>query len=169
MATIIHSQKALAVNPLKVSQPMGATLAFLGVARAMPLMHGAQGCTAFGKVFFANHFREPIPLQTTAMDQVASILGADDSVLEALRTFFANERPEAIGLLTTGLPNAERGHPPQHLGISQVLSGIRGNCDHTRQYDGHGWLSRDRLCHRGRGDDRDIDSAGPAKVRAHSA
>jgi hypothetical protein len=24
MATVIHSQKALAVNPLKVSQPMGA-------------------------------------------------------------------------------------------------------------------------------------------------
>ena len=71
MATIIHSHKALAVNPLKVSQPMGATLAFLGLARAIPLMHGAQGCTAFGKVFFANHFREPIPLQTTAMDQAA--------------------------------------------------------------------------------------------------
>ena len=107
MATIIHSQKALAVNPLKVSQPMGATLAFLGVARSMPLMHGAQGCTAFGKVFFANHFREPIPLQTTAMDQVASILGADDSVVEALRTLCANERPEAIGLLTTGLSETQ--------------------------------------------------------------
>jgi nitrogenase molybdenum-iron protein NifN len=107
MATIIHSRKALAVNPLKVSQPMGAALAFLGLARAMPLMHGAQGCTAFGKAFFANHFREPIPLQTTAMDQVASILGADESVVEALRTLCANERPEAIGLLTTGLPETQ--------------------------------------------------------------
>lgn len=107
MATVIHSQKALAVNPLKVSQPMGATLAFLGLARAIPLMHGAQGCTAFGKVFFANHFREPIPLQTTAMDQVASILGADESVVEALRVLCANERPEAIGLLTTGLSETQ--------------------------------------------------------------
>jgi len=107
MATIIHDQKALAVNPLKVSQPMGATLAFLGLARAMPLMHGAQGCTAFGKVFFANHFREPIPLQTTAMDQVASILGADESVVEALRVLCANERPQAIGLLTTGLSETQ--------------------------------------------------------------
>src|SRR5208282_1036390 len=107
MATIIHNQKALAVNPLKVSQPMGATLAFLGLARAMPLMHGAQGCTAFGKVFFANHFREPIPLQTTAMDQVASILGADESVVEALRTLCENEHPEAIGLLTTGLAETQ--------------------------------------------------------------
>jgi nitrogenase molybdenum-iron protein NifN len=107
MATIIHGQKALAVNPLKVSQPMGATLALLGIARAIPLMHGAQGCTAFGKVFFANHFREPIPLQTTAMDQAASILGADESVVEALRTLCANERPEAIGLLTTGLSETQ--------------------------------------------------------------
>ena len=62
MAEIIHSKKALAVNPLKVSQPIGASLAFLGLARSLPLMHGSQGCTAFGKVFFVRHFREPIPL-----------------------------------------------------------------------------------------------------------
>jgi len=107
MATIIQRDKPLAVNPLKVSQPMGATLAFLGLARAIPLMHGAQGCTAFGKVFFANHFREPIPLQTTAMDQVASVLGADENVVEALRAICEKEQPDAIGLLTTGLAETQ--------------------------------------------------------------
>ena len=61
MAEIIQSKKALAVNPLKVSQPVGASLVFLGLARSLPLMHGSQGCTAFGKVFFVRHFREPIP------------------------------------------------------------------------------------------------------------
>ncbi|MFZ1246636.1 MAG: nitrogenase component 1, partial [Azonexus sp.] len=50
MAEIVHSKKALAVNPLKVSQPIGASLAFLGLNRCLPLMHGSQGCTAFGKV-----------------------------------------------------------------------------------------------------------------------
>jgi nitrogenase molybdenum-iron protein alpha/beta subunit len=53
MAEIVHSKKALAVNPLKVSQPIGASLAFLGLNRCLPLMHGSQGCTAFGKVFRA--------------------------------------------------------------------------------------------------------------------
>lgn len=107
MAELIKSNKALAVNPLKVSQPLGAALAFLGVNRALPLMHGAQGCTAFGKVFFVRHFREPIPLQTTAMDPIASIMGADDNIIEALATLAAKSQPDVIGLVTTGLSETQ--------------------------------------------------------------
>ena len=107
MAEIVHSKKALAVNPLKVSQPIGASLAFLGLARSLPLMHGSQGCTAFGKVFFVRHFREPIPLQTTAMDQVSSIMGADQNVIEALRTLSDKSKPDIIGLMTTGLSETQ--------------------------------------------------------------
>jgi nitrogenase molybdenum-iron protein NifN len=107
VAQIIHSKKALAVNPLKVSQTLGAALAFLGLQRSLPLMHGSQGCTAFGKVFFVRHFREPIPLQTTAMDQVSTIMGADENVIEALRTLCEKNRPEIIGLVTTGLSETQ--------------------------------------------------------------
>ena len=64
MAEIVRTPKALTVNPLKASQPIGAALAFLGVRNSLPMLHGAQGCTAFGKVFLVRHFREPIPLQT---------------------------------------------------------------------------------------------------------
>lgn len=107
MAEIIHSKKALAVNPLKVSQPIGASLAFLGLAKSLPLMHGSQGCTAFGKVFFVRHFREPIPLQTTAMDQVSTIMGADENIIEALRTLSDKSKPDIIGLVTTGLSETQ--------------------------------------------------------------
>ncbi len=107
MAEIIQSKKALAVNPLKVSQPIGASLAFLGLAKSLPLMHGSQGCTAFGKVFFVRHFREPIPLQTTAMDQVSTIMGADENIVEALRTLSDKSKPDIIGLVTTGLSETQ--------------------------------------------------------------
>lgn len=107
MAEIIQSKKALAVNPLKVSQPIGASLAFLGLAKSLPLMHGSQGCTAFGKVFFVRHFREPIPLQTTAMDQVSTIMGADENVIEGLRTLSEKSKPDIIGLVTTGLSETQ--------------------------------------------------------------
>ncbi|WP_153145903.1 nitrogenase iron-molybdenum cofactor biosynthesis protein NifN [Dechloromonas sp. H13] len=107
MAEIVHSKKALAVNPLKVSQPVGASLAFLGLARSLPLMHGSQGCTAFGKVFFVRHFREPIPLQTTAMDQVSTIMGADENIVEALRVLSDKSKPDIIGLVTTGLSETQ--------------------------------------------------------------
>lgn len=74
MAEIVRNPKALTVNPLKASQPIGAALAFLGLRNSLPMLHGAQGCTAFGKVFLVRHFREPIPLQTTAMDQIATVM-----------------------------------------------------------------------------------------------
>lgn len=107
MAEIIKRAKPLAVSPLKVSQPVGAALAFLGIRHALPMLHGSQGCTAFGKVFFVRHFREPIPLQTTAMDQVSSIMGADENVLEGLKTVCEKSRPELIGLPTTGLSETQ--------------------------------------------------------------
>lgn len=107
MAQIIQTKKALAVNPLKVSQTVGAALAFLGMNRSLPLMHGSQGCTAFGKVFFVRHFREPIPLQTTAMDQVSTIMGADENIVEALATLAEKSAPALIGLVTTGLAETQ--------------------------------------------------------------
>jgi len=107
MPEILKRAKPLAVNPLKASQPIGAALAFLGLRRAIPMLHGSQGCTAFGKVFLVRHFREPIPLQTTAMDQVSSIMSADENVIEGLRVLCEKSRPEIIGLPTTGLSETQ--------------------------------------------------------------
>jgi nitrogenase molybdenum-iron protein NifN len=107
MAEILKRSKPLAVNPLKASQPTGAALAFLGLKNCIPMLHGSQGCTAFGKVFFVRHFREPIPLQTTAMDQVSSIMSADENVIEGLRVICEKNKPDVIGLPTTGLSETQ--------------------------------------------------------------
>lgn len=107
MARILKRAKPMAVNPLKVGQPVGAALAFLGLRHAIPMLHGSQGCTAFGKVFFVRHFREPIPLQTTAMDHVSSIMGADDNVVDGLKTICEKSAPAIIGLPTTGLSETQ--------------------------------------------------------------
>lgn len=107
MAEIIKRSKAMSVSPLKASQTVGAALAFLGFHRAIPMLHGSQGCTAFGKVFFVRHFREPIPLQTTAMDQISAVMGSEDSVVEGLKTLCEKSRPALIGLPTTALAETQ--------------------------------------------------------------
>ncbi|WP_455222812.1 nitrogenase iron-molybdenum cofactor biosynthesis protein NifN [Kaarinaea lacus] len=107
MADIVKRKKALSVSPLKSSQPVGASLAFLGINRAIPMMHGSQGCTAFGKVFFVRHFREPIPLQTSAMDQVSSVMGADGNIVEGLKTICEKSKPALVGVPTTGLSETQ--------------------------------------------------------------
>ncbi|HLF97669.1 MAG TPA: nitrogenase iron-molybdenum cofactor biosynthesis protein NifN [Methylococcaceae bacterium] len=107
MAEILKRNKALSVSPLKASQPVGGSLATLGFQRAIPMLHGSQGCTAFAKVYFVRHFREPIPLQTTAMDQVSSVMGADDNVVEGLKTICEKSSPALVTVLTTGLSEVQ--------------------------------------------------------------
>lgn len=107
MAEIIKRAKPMSVNPLKSSSTLGATLAFLGMRRTMPMLHGSQGCTAFGKVFFVRHFREPIPFQTTAMDHVSTVMSSDENVIEGLRTICEKNHPDLIGLATTGLSETQ--------------------------------------------------------------
>lgn len=107
MPRIIKRNKALSVSPLKSGQPVGASLAFMGIHHGIPMMHGSQGCTAFGKIFLVRHFREPIPLQTTAMDHSSSIMGADDNIIEGLKTICEKSKPDLIGLPVTGLPETQ--------------------------------------------------------------
>ncbi len=103
MTKIIPVSKAASVNPLKSSQPLGAAFAYLGVAGAVPLFHGSQGCTSFALVLFVRHFKETIPLQTTAMDEVATVLGGADHLEEAILNLKARAKPAFIGVATTAL------------------------------------------------------------------
>ena len=107
MTEIRKRAKPLAVSPLKASPALGASLAFLGLRNCLPMLHGAQGCTAFGKVFLVRHFREPIPLQTTALDQVSTVMNGDDNVIEGLLQICEKHAPEIIGLPSTGLSETQ--------------------------------------------------------------
>jgi nitrogenase molybdenum-iron protein NifN len=109
MGEVTHKKsKPLQVNPFKLSQPMGATLAFLGIDGCMPLMHGGQGCTSFTKVFFTRHFCEPIAIQTSAVtDAIAVLDGGDYSIVESVANITRKVTPSLIGLHTTGLPETK--------------------------------------------------------------
>lgn len=112
---VVKRKKAVSVNPLKQSQPLGAALAFLGLENAVPLFHGSQGCTAFAKVMLVRHFREAIALATTAMSEVSTILGGEDNVGQAIATLAEKAQPEIIGLCTTGLTETRGDDMPRIL------------------------------------------------------
>ena len=102
MAKVTISTKPCMTNPLRMSQPLGAALAFLGMDSCMPLFHGAQGCTSFGLVLLVRHFREAIPLQTTAMNEISTVLGGIENVEQAIVNICKKTNPELIGICTTG-------------------------------------------------------------------
>lgn len=107
MTHVVRSIKPLAVSPIKSGQPLGAILAAMGLEHCIPLVHGAQGCSAFAKVFFIQHFHEPVPLQSTAMEPITTIMGADDNIFTALQTLCERNAPRIIVLLSTGLSEAQ--------------------------------------------------------------
>ncbi|ACB94130.1 nitrogenase iron-molybdenum cofactor biosynthesis protein NifN [Beijerinckia indica] len=103
MAIVKFNKKACTVNPLKMSQPVGGALAFMGIKDAMPLFHGSQGCTSFGLVLFVRHFKEAIPLQTTAMSEVATVLGGYENVEQAIVNISNKQKASLIGICSTGV------------------------------------------------------------------
>lgn len=103
MANIIESTKACSVYPLKLSQPLGAVYAFLGVKHSIPIMHGSQGCAAFAKTFLTRNFSENIPMQTTALSEIATVMGGDDNIHTAIKNVIEKNKPELIGIVSTGV------------------------------------------------------------------
>ena len=103
MANVVESKKSCTVNPLKMSQPLGASYAYMGMNNCMPMMHGSQGCTGFGLVLLVRHFREAIPLQTTAMNEATTILGGSDNIEKAIINIKTRANPDLIGICSTGL------------------------------------------------------------------
>lgn len=103
MAIVTAPTKACAVNPLKMSQPIGGAFAFMGLRGAMPLLHGSQGCTSFGLTLFVRHFKEAVPLQTTAMSEVATVLGGYENLEQAILNIYNRTKPKIIGICSTGV------------------------------------------------------------------
>lgn len=137
-----HEHKPLQVNPIKHSQPMGATLAYLGVKDCMPLMHSAQGCASYTKVFFTRHFNEPIAVRNTSVSDITAVLdGGDYSILMAIENIQNKEKnlkPSMIGLHTTGLTET-KGDDVRGVGMHIEIPYVYVN---TPDYEGgmeSGW------------------------------
>lgn len=115
MARLVHPKRALSTNPLKSSTPLGAALAYLGIEKAVPLFHGSQGCTAFAMVHLVRHFKEAVPLQTTAMNEVSTILGGADQIEEAIENLRKKSHPKFIGIASTALTETRGEDVPGEL------------------------------------------------------
>ncbi|EJC75091.1 nitrogenase molybdenum-iron cofactor biosynthesis protein NifN [Rhizobium leguminosarum bv. trifolii WSM2012] len=134
MARILTQIKAVAINPLKSSQPLGAALAFLGIDGALPILHGNQGCASFALVLLVRHFKHMVPLQTTAMDQIATVVGGADVLEKAVVKLKARTWPRLIGICTTAVAetrdediagdifSAKGAHPTERVDTEVVLA-----------------------------------------------
>ncbi len=91
------------INPLKHSQTIGAAIAIQGVDKALPLIHGAQGCTFLAKVLLTKHFREPIALAGTKQFAEDIIMGSEENIISVVEGFIEKQGPAVVGVLSSGL------------------------------------------------------------------
>ena len=100
---IVNPKSAIVIDPLKHSPSIGAAIAFQGIDRALPIIHGAQGCTFLGKVLLTRHFREPIALATSKLFVEDVVMGSEEKLVQAIDGFIEKNDPALIGVLSSGL------------------------------------------------------------------
>jgi nitrogenase molybdenum-cofactor synthesis protein NifE len=120
----------LRINPLKHSPSIGAAMALQGIDRALPIIHGAQGCTFLGKVLLTKHFREPIALASSKLFVEDVVMGSEEKLARTIEGFVEKNRPALVGVLTTGLSEV-KGDDVEAVVRSQE-SGVGSKAGKTR-------------------------------------
>ncbi len=100
---IANPKSSILINPLKHSPSIGAAIALQGIDRALPIIHGAQGCTFLGKVLLTKHFREPIALASSKLFVEDVVMGSEEKLEQVIEGFIEKNNPAVIGVLTSGL------------------------------------------------------------------
>ncbi|MBF0591125.1 MAG: nitrogenase iron-molybdenum cofactor biosynthesis protein NifN [Nitrospirae bacterium] len=100
---VINKQPDVVINPLKHSPSIGATIALQGIDRAVPVIHGAQGCTFLAKALITRHFREPIALASTRLFAEDVIMSSDDNLVKTVDDLVQRQAPDVIAILSSGL------------------------------------------------------------------
>lgn len=90
-------------NPQKNSPALGATLAYLGINGLLALLHGSQGCSTFIRLQLSRHFKEPIPLNSTALLEETAIFGGWEHLKKGIAKAADKYKPHIIGVMSSGL------------------------------------------------------------------
>jgi nitrogenase molybdenum-iron cofactor biosynthesis protein NifN len=78
-------------------------MALQGIDGALPVLHGAQGCSFLGKVLLTKHFREPIALASSKLFVEEAVMGSEEKLAKTIEGFVEKNNPALIGVLTSGL------------------------------------------------------------------
>lgn len=90
-------------NACKLCTPLGACLAFKGIAGAMPYLHGSQGCATYMRRYIISHFNEPVDIASSSMSEKHAVYGGGPNLKQGLKNVTAQYQPDLIGIATTCL------------------------------------------------------------------
>jgi len=99
----VEQKYAVTRNACKLCNPLGASLVLRGIERAMPLLHGSQGCATYIRRYLISHFKEPIDIASSNFSEQSAIFGGSSNLLTSIENVRRQYEPTLIGIATTCL------------------------------------------------------------------
>jgi nitrogenase molybdenum-iron protein NifN len=90
-------------NACNLCAPLGAALAFKGIANCIPLLHGSQGCSTYIRRYMISHFKEPLDIACSNFGEDTAIFGGGANIKLAIDNIRSQYDPDLIGVATTCL------------------------------------------------------------------
>ena len=102
-------------NPCKLCTPLGACIAFKGVAGCVPLLHGSQGCSTYIRRYCISHYREPIDIASSNFSEDSAVFGGRQNLHLSIDNITRQYRPALVGIATTCLSETMGENVPMML------------------------------------------------------
>lgn len=90
-------------NACKMCTPLGASVAFKGINKCIPLVHGSQGCSTYIRRYMISHYKEPVDIASTNFSEEAAIFGGERNMETALNNVIDQYQPEVVAIASTCL------------------------------------------------------------------
>jgi nitrogenase molybdenum-iron protein NifN len=95
--------KTATQNACKLCNPLGACLAFRGIEKCVPFLHGSQGCATYIRRYLISHYKEPIDIASSNFNEETAVFGGSHNLKLGLKNVTQQYQPEVIGIATTCL------------------------------------------------------------------
>jgi nitrogenase molybdenum-iron protein NifN len=115
--------KAATQNACKLCNPLGACLAFRGIEKCVPFLHGSQGCATYIRRYLISHYKEPIDIASSNFNEETAVFGGSHNLKLGLKNVTQQYAPEVIGIATTCLSETIGDDVPMILKEYKALMG----------------------------------------------
>ncbi len=95
--------KTATQNACRLCNPLGACLAFRGIEKCVPFLHGSQGCATYIRRYLISHYKEPIDIASSNFNEETAVFGGSHNLKVGLKNVTKQYKPEVIGIATTCL------------------------------------------------------------------
>lgn len=90
-------------NACRVCAPLGASIAYSGIARCLAYLHGGQGCATYIRRYTISHFREPMDIASSSFGEEATVFGGRANLFKGLKNVIQQYHPDMVGIASTCL------------------------------------------------------------------